>query len=120
MNCTKKDLEEAITQLELGREYISDPKHWITGNWRLKDRVCSLGALEKITGKYQRYGDAPSDAILLSTKFLACAVGVKDLSDSDIAIRKVAQQNDISNHDQVLHFWDKAIRLAKSALDQII
>lgn len=116
---TKADLEEAVAQLELGREYITDPNHWTVGAWFRGQQVCSLGALERITGKRQRFYDR-SDPILLSTRFLACAFGISSGHSESALMNRVASRNDGSTHQQVvLAVWDKAIKLAKESLAQV-
>lgn len=107
---TRDDLKLAVKHLKDGRTLLSKRGVWIKGSveenqWQ---RVCSLGALYKVSGQYEQGSPYSVPAV----RFLDCALG------GDGGGGHIVEFNDAwrTTRANVLSAWDKAIKLAKDAL----
>lgn len=107
---TRDDLKLAVKHLKDGRALLSKRNVWIKGAVHRNDweRVCSLGALYKVSGTMEHgyAGNVPA------IRFLDCAMGGSGHGTM------VATFNDhrSTTRAQLLGKWDDAIALAKTAL----
>lgn len=113
---TRNDLKLAVKHLKDGRALLSKRGVWIKGaieqdGWK---KVCSLGALYKVSGK-RKNGNATNIPAVL---FLDCAI---DGGNPFCVGGHIVKFNDHSSttKTQLLSKWDDAIKLAETALAKV-
>lgn len=101
---TKAQLTQAITHLEAGHDHLSVRENWIKGNWRIGNKVCSLGALELTAQRLGIMKPANATGRFPATNILSCAIGGNIVAWNDANTR---------THEELLAGWKKAILIAR-------